>query len=444
MGPRIWMEHGDRSHPNLVKLDALALSYPDWQRDFSTAEEAQLQVHLGERRSWAFDDAYHQLVEKQRLYTGDRSHPCLIELDSLVLTYPGWQSDVGKAEKTHLSDSSGISENVLEGMRRKQQVFLGDRSHPNLVKLDALLLSYSSNLSYIGWQHDFRVAEVEHVAGKRSWAFNDAYHRLVEKQRLHADDRSHPALIELDSLVLAYPGSELDVSKAEQMHLNNYEGIPEALLESMRRKQQVFVGDRSHPNLVKLDGMVFSYPCWRPDFQIAEQEHVADKSAWAFDDAFHRLVEKQRLHNGDRSRPCLIELDSLVLTYPDWQTDVKRAEEFYVSNHDSLSKGSDFLKRLDCMKKKQTIFCQYRHKDCGHCSVFTQGSTAQKEQLTPQNTEVPPDACIICLHQPRSHTFVPCGHVCVCEACGDAALQQSGRCPLCRQDAQQVMRLYFS
>lgn len=431
-----WIEQVDHSDQNRLKLDTLNLSYPGWQQDFSSAEEIQRLVHIGDKRNWAFEDAYHSLVEKQRLYVGDRSHPSIVDLDSLILSYDGWQSDVDKAEKVHLSDSNSIPEEMLECMRRKQQVSVGDRSHSNLVKLDALFVDYN------GWQQDAQTAEKEHLSGRPSWAFNDAYHRLTEKQKVYAGDRSHPSLARLDFLKLTYTDWEEDVNKAEKLHLSDVNGITEQLLESLSRKQDVFVGNRSHPNLVKLDALLVSYPGWQRDFQTAEQKHLADAGKWAFNDAYHGLVQKERLHNGDRSHPCLVALDSLSLTYPDWQSDMNTAEGLYMSEYNCASPHSDFQELLERIKKKETIYCQYRQDNSDHRSDAPQGDVSQETMLP--GAEVPPDTCIICLHQMRSHAFVPCGHVCVCKACGDSTMRQSGCCPLCRQKAQQAMRLYFS
>ena len=68
-------------------------------------------------------------------------------------------------------------------------------------------------------------------------------------------------------------------------------------------------------------------------------------------------------------------------------------------------------------------------------------STSEEDQL-----------CVLCLDAVRTHLFVPCGHLAVCEACSERiqdaadldehAIAACVRCPLCRQASSQVIRLY--
>jgi len=50
--------------------------------------------------------------------------------------------------------------------------------------------------------------------------------------------------------------------------------------------------------------------------------------------------------------------------------------------------------------------------------------------------------CVVCLDRVASHSFVPCGHRCVCEACGEQLMQASSLCPTCREKAVMVMRVF--
>ena len=46
------------------------------------------------------------------------------------------------------------------------------------------------------------------------------------------------------------------------------------------------------------------------------------------------------------------------------------------------------------------------------------------------------------MDSPRSHTFVPCGHLCVCATCSDAVMNGNKACPICRVPAQMAMRIH--
>ena len=45
------------------------------------------------------------------------------------------------------------------------------------------------------------------------------------------------------------------------------------------------------------------------------------------------------------------------------------------------------------------------------------------------------NVCVVCLDARRTYTFVPCGHVVVCQACADAFMAEKGsmECPMCRR-----------
>jgi len=55
------------------------------------------------------------------------------------------------------------------------------------------------------------------------------------------------------------------------------------------------------------------------------------------------------------------------------------------------------------------------------------------------------DQCVICQDSVKTHAFVPCGHRCVCESCGQRIIgARSMRvCPLCRQGVTCTMRIFI-
>ena len=42
----------------------------------------------------------------------------------------------------------------------------------------------------------------------------------------------------------------------------------------------------------------------------------------------------------------------------------------------------------------------------------------------------------------HTHTFVPCGHKCVCEGCALAVMQTASACPTCRGEAREAIHVY--
>ena len=57
--------------------------------------------------------------------------------------------------------------------------------------------------------------------------------------------------------------------------------------------------------------------------------------------------------------------------------------------------------------------------------------------------------CIICMDSHRTHAYVPCGHLCVCQSCAEKTMKTTRddrkccRCPICKQNVQQIMRIYL-
>jgi hypothetical protein len=116
---------GDRSNVNVVALDGLELSYPDWETDYQLAVAAHCDMPAG-----LFPNALHCLQQKQCIHKGDRSHWRLVELDSVKLTYPGCENDVSEVEDWHLhnadnAQNDGMFQEVVEGIRDQEQIYLG-------------------------------------------------------------------------------------------------------------------------------------------------------------------------------------------------------------------------------------------------------------------------------------------------------------------------------
>ena len=64
---------------------------------------------------------------------------------------------------------------------------------------------------------------------------------------------------------------------------------------------------------------------------------------------------------------------------------------------------------------------------------------SQKEQR--RRDENDEQLCVICLAEPRSHAFVPCGHRCVCTACAEDS-RSARKCPMCKGEVSQIIKIY--
>ena len=145
-------------------------------------------------------------------------------------------------------------------MRRKQQLHRGDRSHPFIRKLDAL----TPTLSYDGWKEEARVIEwpggdfIFFGLSMTESVVDRLLARMRRKQAKFDGDRSHKDLRELDELkaALSYDGWRRDADQAEEAHVATYGAASARMLDTMRRKQAKFDGDRSHKDLRELDELI--------------------------------------------------------------------------------------------------------------------------------------------------------------------------------------------
>jgi len=240
-------------------LHCSALPYPDHNEDIEKAFGA-----LAQGNKYRYERLIQMVNKRQRLFNGDRSHPRLVALDKLLegISYSGWESDKEKAETMHLEWENNDDEfnNLLKGMGNKQRVLVdGDRSE--LAKLDSLAVS----ATYPDWEEDFRRANHAYFAGF-DFRFQRLVQMMEKKARAHVGDRTHPRLVALDSLVLSYPQWEVDVRRAEEAHMkweeeldktcDRYLGSFWNIYNVMKEKQKFHLKMQSKSNLSEEETMI--------------------------------------------------------------------------------------------------------------------------------------------------------------------------------------------
>lgn len=417
---------------------------------------------------------------------------------------------------------------------------------------DALKKLNEMKLSYPGWEMDFEDAFDSYEAGDKD-RFKISCRKLDEKQRVFDDYKSFNRLKALVALVLTYPGSEQDLQSAEEWHIKNISNeennkIFQDKLDGMQNKENLYVGDRTHPNIVALDNLEFTYPGWEGDYQHAMSELCEAPSA-RFPDAFHALRERQRVFSGDRSHWRLVQLDTMKLSYPGWEEDVKEVEDWHFQNAVNDVNNSMFNEVLEGVKDQQMICMGWEHdstdapsidrsiSDLDNNSTQSQSTQSQsessyssrstcsahgsfyklekqadpaeikasymsiseslkmheqkKKQLMEERslsrpkpeTEARPPArppakvlanrsrvaprpaprlgnsnannegsdkqvdlgkCVVCMNRTKTHVFVPCGHLCACAACGSRAMKTTAVCPICREAADRTFRVFLT
>ena len=126
--------------------------------------------------------------------------------------------------------------------------------------------------------------------------------------------------------IYSYEGWRHDAELAETTHRQEWEASgwswctrtrTAKILDTMRRKQQVHNGDRSHEYIRKLDALTptLSYSGWQDDARCIEwptDDYRGCYTPGAVEAQFELMRKKQAEHDGDRSHKSLRELDELV------------------------------------------------------------------------------------------------------------------------------------
>ena len=53
-------------------------------------------------------------------------------------------------------------------------------------------------------------------------------------------------------------------------------------------------------------------------------------------------------------------------------------------------------------------------------------------------------SCVICYENPRTHAFIPCGHLSICGVCFKNADGLHGKCPICNTQFTNIVHIYQS
>ena len=303
------MHEGDRTHPQLLQLDRLkdVVNYPGWEEDFSDAETTHLESgYLLSRNgeSGSFEDECLKLKHRQALYDGDRSDPLLTRLDSLLLTFPGWEEGVETAIEKYRDGYPGLLQHHIYTLEERQRVYEGDRSSPRLVALDEL----KNRLSYPGHEDDVTDIEEEHFTN--FWSSSDVcdeFSCLLRKARLKQSEFEgfvdpslyHPVQRQIIESHWSFHGWEEEVEKVRR-------GDPDSLfryeLERFEICQMFHDGDHTrHPALIALSKLKLSYPGWERDVKECESSLCRELYLLNRDEIDNFMVgmrNKQKAYNG--------------------------------------------------------------------------------------------------------------------------------------------------
>ncbi|CAB9515242.1 expressed unknown protein [Seminavis robusta] len=168
-----------------------------------------------------------------------------------------------------------------------------------------------------------------------------------------------------NNMKLSYPNWEQDKAIAEQYFAQNgaSNGAPRPgssfykKIQAMVNKQALHEGDRSHPDMVALENEVFSYDGWEQDKQDAIKIHSGECSVLylgSFAEKLELMRRKERIHHNRHSFDALRELDELHCTYDGAQADLAIAERLFMDHPESAL----FHKKVTAMAIKQKVLVE--------------------------------------------------------------------------------------
>lgn len=438
----------------LHELHNLNLSYPGFQKDFEVAQDF---FNRGSESS--FLKSFRKLKEKQRVYDDYKAHTRLHALASLELAYPGHEFDKQKVEEWHLQHPSNdetdmIFQDKLEGLRNKEKLYLGDRSHPNLKDLDDLELSYPD------WEKDYQAAITAHcdTPGR---SFANHLHRLRQKQRVFEGDRSHWRLVELDKLNLTYPGWELDWKEVEEWHFNfadnpRNDQLYAEVMEGLKDQQQIYLGWDYDEEEEEDEG------------KEEEEEDTGDSDDDEEEEDANNEEDEQGDDEANTESPQSDESTNSVVSHVSTRAAVDRERakmnemvKFYASISENLCSMEGRKKKL--VEERSTCSSNpasrssspERERSSSKHSSPTKSRrpatidvavpifTVRAEEARPPK-QVNLGKCEVCFIRPKTHVFVPCGHLCACAACSYKAMEETGTCPICREHSDNSFRVFLT
>jgi hypothetical protein len=441
-------DNSSLSNDDLKKLHEMSPTYPGWGMDFENAFDSY-EAGDGGR----FKASCRELKEKQRVFDGVKLLHRMGALAALVLTYPGGEQDFQNAAECHMIKNVSNEENdrmfqdKLEGMKNKERVYVGDRTHPDIVAIDKL------ELTYPGWEVDYQFAFSAHCEAP-SARFPAAFHALRERQQVFSGDRSHWRLVQLDKMTLSYPGWEEDIKEVEDWHLVNdmNNGMFFEVLEGMKDQQMIYMGwdhdstdspstgrfftdlDKKLTTLSEPESeSVLSYSSKstgsdQGSFSTFEKEadsvEIKAPPTACYQGCYMSITESLKTHAQKKKQLVEERTQSRPKPGPEARTPSRPPTTTTTTTTRVLANKGWFAPR----PAAGALLCHGQSND-------SEGTSDKRVNL---------GKCVVCLNRKKTHVFMPCGHLCACAPCGSRAMKMMAGCPICRGKADQTFRVFLA
>lgn len=204
--------------------------------------------------------------------------------------------------------------------------------------------------------------------------------------------------------------------------------------------------------MTKFQGM--TYPYWKEDYEILVEECRRKGNFRWIKLHLEKMKRKQRLFDGDRSHPEIVKLDALAkdLTYDGRQSDVTSAARMHTlaaycevpfirhpmerimaemkSKQEKHNKVNMGKRKVKIRAKSAPTHTAETTKQSSSCADAVKSASGNI-----QDEEDEDDVCVICMEHNRTHALEPCGHAILCAHCSwshEFHCQLELRCPFCR------------
>jgi hypothetical protein len=146
----------------------------------------------------------------------------------------------------------------------------------------------------------------------------------------------------------------------------------------------------------------WTFQGWEQEVEIVRcsTTYSADLASITFRKTLEQFQLRQMVHDNDYTRhPLLIKLNSIAPSYPGWEKDMRDIKRMLTRRHCCVKLAGD---KVQGMLNKQRAYNVYAVSNSESTRPASNGEEQEEASLK---------ECVICMSAPRTHVFVPCGHM---------------------------------
>mmetsp|Transcript_29967 Transcript_29967/g.45432 ORF Transcript_29967/g.45432 Transcript_29967/m.45432 type:complete len:445 (-) Transcript_29967:47-1381(-) len=427
-------------------------TYPGWKEDMKDVKGNVVDPNWSIKSFSALEKCWglRKMRNKQQCYDGVYLDPSVLRLMNGEFSYRGFEED-----KNVLMDKFRYGTDIKKFMavlEMKQEAKDKGLSHPIFLFNPGKIMAFS----YDGWKED--VEEIYKSFDIRSSLFGTNSSEIrkklasMQKNQDIAEGRyNDPNINVLQSGNFSYPNSERDKKCILTWISNGWSFRAAHGLKDMKMRQKVHDGDSTHPILstIREKRDEYTYHDFEYDFEkvkdilLRSKLELFESAELRAEQKLSGMENKQKLYSGVDIIGKIME--SGLFSYEDFNSDRLRTLNAY-------GNGFDVKNHLDSMILKQQIQNGANSDPIISAIDKAIGLNDEKGQCKSKHTSGKRlgKECVICMENPKTHAFVPCGHLALCQECAQrppyrhqCRPESCGmKCPICRKESTLIMKVY--